>query len=422
MLEAAATPVFMPSPNGSVQNLITPPSMRRSPSSPGIHTPGSLTDPLLQLDSPSVVRNSSALVLAQVEALPADEFGSQGNLLALQESKELPKAELPLEQAQKKPSGGFNWGLLLANASTLCFSLQMLCVKLAAVNGPPSMQLLLVRLVMHTCAVFVCCALGLFGFHGRFWMFESRTVLWLCVATGIVNTIVIQLLYYATTQLSLALATVLYFTSPIWSTVWKTLMLRDTFYWASVVFGSISVVAVALVTLPHEHAAGRVNTLGLISALAAGSLQALAYTIVQVLKRHEEMVCTERGRQVHWLQINLSNAIFGAVLTPLSLWGPLKMQEPMALSAIPPAGLLEMVGLGFFTICAQFLLVQAQAHLDVVLVTVVRTLDVMYALSYQSFFFTGKWPAFSSTVGCVLLVACCAGYAWHARWVTQRNK
>merc|ERR1712178_350257 len=304
--------------------------------------------------------------------------------------------------------------------STLCFSLQMLCVKLAPTHRLPSMQLLLFRLVIHTGAVLVCCALGLFGFHGRFWEFAGPTMLWLCLAIGIVNTITIMLLYFATTRLSLALATVLYFTSPVFSTVFKTLLLRDVFYWATAFFGLLSVVAVAIVTLPS--ATGNDSDLpGIASALLAGAMQALAYVLVQVLKRYEEDAGEKKERQVHWLQINLSNAIFGAVLTPLSLWGPFKMQEPLALSTLPATALLEIAGLGAFTVAAQFAVVQAQAYLDVVLVTVLRTLDVMYALCYQSLFFAHQWPAQSSTLGCVLLVASCSASAWHARWVALRG-
>lgn len=322
-----------------------------------------------------------------------------------------------------KDKSAFSFGVLLANVATICFSLQMLCVKLGSRYGPPSMELLLVRFVVHTFATLVCCSLGLFGFHGKFWRFASRRSAMLCASTGLVNTIVIQLLYYATTQLSLALATVLYFTSPVWSGILKTAVMGDAYSWADGFFSALSVVAVATVSLPHaSHASGSAESffVGLVSALLAGALQALAYVIVQLLKRGEEEEGIGPGQRVHWLQINISNAAFGLLATPLTLWGPFKFQDPVGLSGLPILAKFELVGVGVFTVSAQFLLVQSQGYLDVVLVTVIRSLDVMYALIYQTLLISHKVPTFSDTLGCALLIISVSSSAYYSQWAARK--
>merc|ERR1712241_727199 len=100
--------------------------------------------------------------------------------------------------------------------------------------------------------------------------------------------------------------------------------------------GSVAVFAVAMVTLPHqdahEDADKGFSKTGVVCALLAGALQALAYVIVQMLKRVEEEQGVDNEKRVHFLQINVSNALFGALVTPLTLWGPFKIQEPVALS------------------------------------------------------------------------------------------
>lgn len=253
----------------------------------------------------------------------------------------------------------------------------------------------------------------------------------LCASTGLVNTIVIQLLYYATTQLSLALATVLYFTSPVWSGIFKTALIGDAYSWADGAFSVLAVVAVAVVTLPHESeqdesssssssGGGSVSAVGLVTALAAGALQALAYVIVQLLKRREEEDGIPSGRRVHWLQINISNAVFGLIATPLTLWGPFAIQEPMGLLGLPLLAKMELAGVGLFTVSAQFLLVQSQGYLDVVLVTVIRSLDVMYALIYQCILIQHSWPWFSDALGCSVLICSVSGSAFYARWAARR--
>jgi len=234
---------------------------------------------------------------------------------------------------------------------------------------------------------------------------------------------VIQLLYYATTQLSLALATVIYFTSPIWSGIWKTLLLGDEYSYADGAFSLLSVAAVCVVTLPHEQGGESghgVSLSGGVAALLSGGLQALAYVFVQVLRRAEEEDLVPADKRVHWLQINMSNAIFGAVLCPLALWGPFKFQDPMDLMGLPLQTQIILCGVGLFTVLAQFTLVQSQAHLDACLVTVIRTLDVGYATFYQSAFIAHVPPMISDVVGVVMLVSSCAGSAWHSRWTAMR--
>lgn len=299
----------------------------------------------------------------------------------------------------------------------------MLCVKLAAVDGPPSMQLLLARLAIHTAAVLICCAFKLFGFHGRFWAFNSSRAAILCVSSGLINLLVIQLLYYATTKLSLSLATVLYFTSPVWSVVWKTLALGDPVSYMDAAFSLLAVVATIIVTLPHGHEESSENNAdvaGTLAALSSGALQALAHTMVQALRRWEQHWGIPVAHRVHWLQINMANAVFGAVVCPLFLWGPFKTQEPVDLLTLTSHQHFEIFGLGGFTVIAQFCLVQSQGYLDACVVTVIRTLDVMYALFYQSAVFTHQLPTCTDTLGCVLLISACAGSAWYAHWLAKR--
>jgi drug/metabolite transporter (DMT)-like permease len=167
-------------------------------------------------------------------------------------------------------------------ASAFFFSLMSLQVKVAG-QFLPSQEIVLAR--------------GLVSLVLSYWLVKRARISpwgrrkWILILRGVFGFAAMSCFYYALTQLPIAEATVLHFTSPLWTALIAALFLREEL--SRWVLGPIvvSLVGVVLVTRPalvFGDAAAEINTFGVGIALLGAMLSAMAYVSVREASKTED--------------------------------------------------------------------------------------------------------------------------------------
>jgi len=165
--------------------------------------------------------------------------------------------------------------------STLFFSLMSVLVKLAGQRLP---------------VLEVVFARGVVSLPLAFWLVRRAAVplwgnrRWILVLRGLIGFAAMSCFYFALTRIAIAEATVLHFTSPLWTALLAALVLREPITGRIIASIAVSFAGVALITRPgflFGGAAAGTDLLGVGAALLGAMLAAGAYVTVREASKTE---------------------------------------------------------------------------------------------------------------------------------------
>ncbi|CAM6087301.1 unnamed protein product [Calypogeia fissa] len=209
----------------------------------------------------------------------------------------------------RSPSGWMKWmtmwiwiwggskysGAACMAVSSASYSLMGLFVKLLSVRKIPSSEI-----IMFRCALISLVA-GVALRRMKHPLWGTPRVRRLVLARSIIGFIAISAYFYSIQILPLRDATVLNFTSPVFTIILATVFLNETWSGAEAAGTFCSFLGVLLVTQPQilsaGHYAGTKSIVdvyvGVATALAAAALGALSYILVRLIGQHGEppLVC-----------------------------------------------------------------------------------------------------------------------------------
>jgi drug/metabolite transporter (DMT)-like permease len=168
-------------------------------------------------------------------------------------------------------------------ASAFFFSLMSVLVKLAG-RGLPVQEIVFARAVVSLVLSYWLVRRAAVPIWG------NRHRRWVLVLRGLVGFAAMSCFYFALTRITIAEATVLHFTSPLWTALLAALLLREPV--TRRVLGSIAVsfAGVALITRPaflFGEGAAAIDLLGVGAALLGATLAAGAYVAVREASKTE---------------------------------------------------------------------------------------------------------------------------------------
>jgi drug/metabolite transporter (DMT)-like permease len=165
--------------------------------------------------------------------------------------------------------------------STLFFSLMSVLVKLAGQRLP---------------VLEVVFARGVVSLPLAYWLVRRAAVplwgnrRWILVLRGLIGFAAMSCFYFALTRIAIAEATVLHFTSPLWTALLAALVLREPVTGRIIASIAVSLAGVALITRPgflFGGAAAETDLLGVGAALLGAMLAAGAYVTVREASKTE---------------------------------------------------------------------------------------------------------------------------------------
>ncbi len=166
-------------------------------------------------------------------------------------------------------------------ASTLFFSLMSVLVKLAG-RGLPVQEIVFAR--------------GVVSFPLAYWLVRRAGVpmwgnrRWIMVLRGLIGFAAMSCFYFALTRIPIAEATVLHFTSPLWTALLAALLLHERVMPRILASITVSFVGVVFITRPgflFGSAAAGIDLLGFGAALLGAMLAAGAYVTVREASKTE---------------------------------------------------------------------------------------------------------------------------------------
>lgn len=166
-------------------------------------------------------------------------------------------------------------------ASTLFFSLMSVMVKLAG-QGLPVQEIVFAR--------------GVVSLPLAYWLVRRAGVpmwgnrRWIMVLRGLIGFAAMSCFYFALTRIPIAEATVLHFTSPLWTALLAALLLREPVTGRIIASIAVSFAGVILITRPgflFGGAAAGTDLVGVGAALLGAILAAGAYVTVREASKTE---------------------------------------------------------------------------------------------------------------------------------------
>ncbi|XP_068114982.1 solute carrier family 35 member G1-like [Hyperolius riggenbachi] len=230
---------------------------------------------------------------------------------------------------------------------------------------------------------------------------------------GFLGSCAMILMYYAFQSMPLADATVISFSSPAFTCIFACIFLKEKCTVWDIVFIVFTITGVVLIARPPflfgsndedlvEDYSDRLK--GTIAAV--GGAVGAAITIVVIRKM---------GKSVHYLLSIWYYATIGLIECTVALF---VLQE----WRLPYCGLDRwlMVLIGILSVGAQAFLVKALQIEKAGLVSIVRTMDVVFAFTFQALFFH-RIPTWLTIGGALCVVASTAGAAV-VKWYTSSKK
>ncbi|KAJ2744070.1 hypothetical protein GGI20_003265 [Coemansia sp. BCRC 34301] len=285
-------------------------------------------------------------------------------------------------------------GYLLMAASALGFAANSACVKALALSRFPSLEIVFARSILQL-------ALGLLGC-----LFCQTSPLGppaqrpLLVARGAAGAFGLACFFYAVTVMTLAQATVVFFTGPVFSALFASYMLAEPYGYFDRTMSVLCLLAIVLVVNPQGSLA-KDEVWGAVAALVGAMSGALAYCLVR-----------KAGRAVHSM---VHVVYFGA----LSMVGSGVLMFVVQLPRWPVTSWewTLMAALGAFSFAGQVLLNRGLQLAPTGPATLMRNLDVVFAFVLGITLFA-EMPDLVSIIGAVL-IACSDGCGF-CGWALRR--
>ncbi|KAI8521451.1 hypothetical protein Bbelb_012050 [Branchiostoma belcheri] len=286
-------------------------------------------------------------------------------------------------------------GLVCALVSTIFFSLSSLFVKLLSDLHP-------LELV---------CALPPIIYKNLPLVPKDTPARLYLLGRGIFGAVALCMQFYAFHHIPLGDATTVIFSSPIFIAFFAWLILKEAYGWFNFAVTLTTLAGVVLISKPSfifGSAVAVPNTsehlLGTLSAFGGAVFSALALVMIRKL-----------GKAVHFFVHITYLSVFGMILTFVLL---------MALGEFktPPCGSdrFYLIALGLCGVGGQTFLTKAFQLEKAAPVAIVRTMDIVFAFTWQ-FVFLGELPAWLSVGGAVLVMSSAIAIAVK-KWLLERQK
>ncbi|MDA9557027.1 DMT family transporter [Vibrio sp.] len=167
--------------------------------------------------------------------------------------------------------------------SGLGFTLMAVCVKLANFEGIPLFEIIAVRAFVSLVLSYLTVKRkGLSPWGSHYTLLSLR---------GALGTVALVGVYYALTELPLAVATIIHNTSPILTSVLAFLFLKEKVQSStiiSIIFGMIGVFIVTNPDIIFVAAESNLSTNGILAAIGAAICSSFAFIVVKKLSKTED--------------------------------------------------------------------------------------------------------------------------------------
>eukprot|EP00058_Branchiostoma_floridae_P000506 XP_002585994.1 hypothetical protein BRAFLDRAFT_110249 [Branchiostoma floridae] len=279
-------------------------------------------------------------------------------------------------------------GLVCALVSTVFFSLSSLFVKLVWDLHP-------LEITFFRCAAQLVCALPPIIYKKLPLVPEDTSPRLYLLGRGVFGAVALCMQFYAFHHIPLGDATTVIFSSPIFIALFAWLILKESYGWFNFVVTLTTLTGVVLISKPSfifGSVVGIPSTtehlLGTLSAFGGAVFSALALVMIRKL-----------GKTVHFLVHITYLSVFGMILTFVLLvaFGEFRM---------PPCGSdrYYLIALGLCGVGGQTFLTKAFQLEKAAPVAIVRTMDIVFAFTWQ-FLFLGEIPAPLSVGGAGLVMS-----------------
>ncbi|KAJ2875373.1 hypothetical protein GGH93_001654 [Coemansia aciculifera] len=277
-------------------------------------------------------------------------------------------------------------GYILMSASALGFAANSACVKALSLSNIPSLEIVFARSVLQL-------GLGLLGcLYYQISPLGTQQRSWL-VLRGLAGAFGNACFFYAVTVMTLADATVVFFTGPVFSALFANWMLGEPYGKFDRLASVVCLLGIMLVVKPQ----GQLGW-GAVAALAGAISGALAYCVVRKV-----------GRGVHSM---VHVVYFGA----LSFVGSAVMMFLVQVPRMPKTGSewALMLAVGVFAFIGQVLLNRGLQLAPTGPATLMRNLDVVFAFVLGVTLFD-EIPDWSGVLGALVIITCTVAMGLH-KW------
>ncbi|KAI8322788.1 hypothetical protein GQ54DRAFT_259387 [Martensiomyces pterosporus] len=289
-------------------------------------------------------------------------------------------------------------GYVCMAASALGFATNSACVKALAIAKFPSLEIVFARSVMQLSLGLLGC---LFYRVSPLGPADSRIRKWL-VLRGSAGAFGNACFFYAVSVMTLADATVVFFTGPVFSAIFANWMLGEPYDGFDRIASVVCMLGIILVLKPTVLFS-QVLAAGAVAALAGAMSGALAYCVVRKV-----------GRSVHYM---VHVVYFGFLSMVGSLIAMFAMQSPRMPNTAYEWVLMAMVGT--FAYLGQVLLNRGLQLAPAGPGTLMRNLDVVFAFLFGVTLFD-EVPDWISVAGAVVIVGCTIAMGLH-KWFSHSS-
>ncbi|KAJ2558038.1 hypothetical protein EV175_000995 [Coemansia sp. RSA 1933] len=304
-------------------------------------------------------------------------------------------------------------GYVFMALSALGFASNSLCVKALAVAGFPSLEIVFARSVMQLgLGLLGCLYYGISPVGRGGW--SVRRLLVLRGAAGAFGN---ACFFYAVTKMTLADATVVFFTSPVFSAVFAYVILGEPYGVFDRVASVVCLLGIVLVLKPSmvfgegpillEVPSTGSQSRGAAAALVGAMSGALAYCAVRKV-----------GRTVHSIVHVVYFGVLSLVGSLVAMYLGVQSTPPVRMPASTREWTLMAI-LGTFAFLGQVLLNRGLQLAPAGPGTLMRNLDVVFAFLFGITLF-GEIPDRIGVAGAVVIVGCTAAMGLH-KWITSRR-
>ncbi|KAJ1769268.1 hypothetical protein IW140_005077 [Coemansia sp. RSA 1813] len=303
-------------------------------------------------------------------------------------------------------------GYIFMALSALGFATNSACVKALAVADFPSLEIVFGRSVVQLglgllwCLYYGISPIGPVG-HGSW---AVRRLLLLRGAAGAFGN---ACFFYAVTKMTLADATVVFFTGPVFSAIFASMLLGEPYGVFDRVASAVCMLGIVLVLKPTMvfgpqtlEADGGDQMRGAAAALVGAMSGALAYCVVRKV-----------GRGVHSMVHVVYFGFLSMVGSTAAMYAGAQRTPPVrAPGSVYEWTVMGMVGA--FAFFGQALLNRGLQLAPAGPGTLMRNMDVVFAFLFGITLF-GEVPDWISVAGAVVIVGCTVAMGLH-KWIASR--
>uniref|UniRef100_H0WZN0 Solute carrier family 35 member G1 n=2 Tax=Otolemur garnettii TaxID=30611 RepID=H0WZN0_OTOGA len=297
------------------------------------------------------------------------------------------------EAKKKAPCPGL--GLFYTLLSAFLFSLSSLFVK--KVQDVHAVEISAFRCVFQMLVIIPCLIYRKTGFIGP----KDRRIF--LVLRGVLGSTAMILIYYAFQTMSLADATVITFSSPVFTSIFAWIFLKEKCSPWDALFTVFSITGVILIVRPPflfgSSSSGMEESY---SVHLKGTFAALGHAILAGMTL---VILRKMGKSVDYFLTVWYYVIFGLFETIIVLF-------ILGEWSLPYCGLdrLYLILIGLFGLGAQVFLTKGLQIEKAGIVAITRTMDVVFAFIFQIIFFNDV-PTWWTVGGAICLVASSTGAA-----------